>query len=100
MCTDSDRLFLEFFSSESLRNPGARFVLIKAAKEVFTYDLHTAAGGRERPLSNSDCLLVSSAAPTGPLPNISVECFTAFLVVTSVHERTRLLHILLLFIVV
>ncbi|KAG8298214.1 Activating signal cointegrator 1 complex subunit 2 [Homalodisca vitripennis] len=47
-----------------LQNACARSVLIAVAKEVSINNVHSAAGCLERALSNSDCLLVSSASPT------------------------------------
>ncbi|KAG8281005.1 hypothetical protein J6590_068060 [Homalodisca vitripennis] len=67
--------------------PGVRSVLIMVVKKVFINDLHSEAGGRERPLSNSDHLLVSSASPTELYPNMSVAFITAFSVVTSVQTN-------------
>ncbi|KAG8320677.1 hypothetical protein J6590_062569 [Homalodisca vitripennis] len=58
---------LQFFSSQkAFEMPGARSVSATVAEEAFINNLHSAAGGGERPLSNSDELLASSASLTEP----------------------------------
>ncbi|KAG8300315.1 hypothetical protein J6590_078991 [Homalodisca vitripennis] len=57
----------EFFSSQkAFEMPGACSMLIAVAKEVVINDPHSVGGRGERPLSNSNHLLFSSASPTEP----------------------------------